>query len=273
MCKGYNYIGNHYDILGRNIGINDKKYGYTKNPDEREKSLTSTKSPIQYMIIKLYEFESTEIAKTVEQIILQSLSNRQTHGEWFLDNDETLIDFVQSMHNKLRSLGTKIVEKDLEKSPNLTDVEKQQLESLDRKQLNKEFFTSLKVEMDNKCDIFKKISPTTDPWIRKSYKRQGYTLVQSGTYARYELFIDGGDKEENEEMFHKLKEKKEFIEKELGYELNWEVLEDGKASRISHSIDGNIYDKNQWPKMINFMVENMPNFHKIMCKFIDQVSN
>jgi hypothetical protein len=270
MEKGYNYIGIHYDVLGRNIGINDKKYGVTLYPDKREKALSRTKSPIQYMFIKLYEFESQKYAETAEQLCHYFLKNKNTNGEWFQDDDETLVNEIELIHNHLKNLGVQIKEIDLGKSPILTDIEKKQLEVLDRKQLNKEFNTTLKLVIDSKCNIFEKINPTTDPWFRKSYRRQGFILVQSKTYARMELYIDGGEKEENEKLFYSLKENKKIIESELGYELKWEALEEVKSCRISYSIDGNVYDKTQWVKMIDFMSEHIPNFYNTMCKYIDQ---
>lgn len=269
MQEAYNYIGIHYDILGREIGISDKKYGLTTKPSEREKSLTATKSPIQYMVVKLFKFDNLTSAQTVEDLVHLSLNHRNTNGEWFEDKNDDLIYHVEAIHDKLRKLGINIQEIPLEKNSNLTQDEKELLKKLDRKQLNKEFFNTLKLEMDTKTDLFKSISSTTDPWIRKSYKRQGFILVVSGSYSRIELYIDGGDKEENEKLFSCLLNKKDEIEKELGYGLLWEILEEGKASRISASVDGNIYDKAKWKGMIDFMVDKMPRFSKIMSNYID----
>ena len=44
--EGYIYLGEHYDVLNREIGISDKKIGLSINPIGREQSLTKTKSPI-----------------------------------------------------------------------------------------------------------------------------------------------------------------------------------------------------------------------------------
>jgi len=113
MAKGYSYVGTHYDIQGREIGILDKKYGITKTPEIRERSLTGTKSPIQFMNIRLWEFENESIARNVEQLVHKALDYRNTFGEWFKDDDEDLIDVVESIHSNLTNLGVKITSIDI----------------------------------------------------------------------------------------------------------------------------------------------------------------
>ena len=56
--EGYIYLGEHYDILNREIGISDKKIGLSKDPISREQSLTKTKSPIRYRIVAVYKVDN-----------------------------------------------------------------------------------------------------------------------------------------------------------------------------------------------------------------------
>lgn len=63
----------------------------------------------------------------------------------------------------------------------------------------------------------------------------------SGRKPRVELYLDR-DKEFNERTFDSLLSDKEQIENEVGLELSWERLDNGKASRIAAYTDGSIGD-------------------------------
>lgn len=93
--KHYVYIGEHYDVNGRQTHISDKKIGRTKNPSQREVNWSKTKSPILYRHIKVYEVDDMY---KVEKMLHGILNSKNTNGEWFEDNDETLVnDFCSFM--------------------------------------------------------------------------------------------------------------------------------------------------------------------------------
>jgi hypothetical protein len=119
----------YYDIFeNREIGIKDKKIGITTNPNNRENSLNATKGPIGYMFIKLYECEGEITADNIESIFHTLLEDRNTHGEWYKDEDEVILDCVSSVINNLKNLGVTIKEIDLGLDPNLSKVEKEQIQ-------------------------------------------------------------------------------------------------------------------------------------------------
>ena len=129
MSKSYLYVGMYYDIFeNREIGIKDKKIGITINPNNREYSLNATKGPIGYMFIKLYECEGEGTANEIESIFHTLLDDRNTNGEWYKDEDESIIESVSSVMNNLINLGKDIKEIDLELNSNLTKIEKVQIE-------------------------------------------------------------------------------------------------------------------------------------------------
>ena len=84
----YIYIGEHYDVLNRGIIINDKKIGLSDTPPRREKELTRTKSPVKYRIIEVYKVDDM---KRVENLLHAILDSRRVDGEWFRDDDDTLV--------------------------------------------------------------------------------------------------------------------------------------------------------------------------------------
>ena len=93
---GYIYLGEHYDVLNREIGISDKKIGLSTNPIGREQALTKTKSPIRYRIVAVYKVDNM---RKVEKMLHSILDSRRVFGEWFRDDDDTLEgDFINFMN-------------------------------------------------------------------------------------------------------------------------------------------------------------------------------
>ena len=93
--EGYIYLGEHYDVLGREIAITDKKIGLSVNPVSRENQLNRTKSPIGYRIISVYKVDDMN---KVEKMLHSILDSRRVYGEWFKDDEDTLTgDFVNFM--------------------------------------------------------------------------------------------------------------------------------------------------------------------------------
>ena len=94
--EGYIYLGEHYDVLSREIGISDKKIGLSIDPISRENSLTKTKSPIRYRIVAVYKVDDM---RRVEKMLHSILDSRRVFGEWFKDDDDTLEgDFINFMN-------------------------------------------------------------------------------------------------------------------------------------------------------------------------------
>ena len=94
--EGYIYLGEHYDVLNREIGISDKKIGLSIDPISRENSLTKTKSPIRYRIVAVYKVDDM---RRVEKMLHSILDSRRVFGEWFKDDDDTLEgDFINFMN-------------------------------------------------------------------------------------------------------------------------------------------------------------------------------
>jgi len=94
--EGYIYLGEHYDVLNREIGISDKKIGLSIDPISREQSLTKTKSPIRYRIVAVYKVDNM---RKVEKMLHSILDSRRVFGEWFKDDDDTLEgDFITFMN-------------------------------------------------------------------------------------------------------------------------------------------------------------------------------
>jgi hypothetical protein len=96
--EGFVYLGELYDIMGRELGITDKKIGYSLNPVKRENQLNRTKSPIGYRILYAYLVEDVILFERAFHNVFQS---QRTVGEWFNDDDNTITEiFLRFMEDQ-----------------------------------------------------------------------------------------------------------------------------------------------------------------------------
>lgn len=102
-----------------------------------------------------------------------------------------------------------------------------------------------------------------------------YNLVLLKDKIRVELYINKELSDDNKRIFNLLKEEKETIEKKFGAELNWELLEDKKASRISVSSDNsfNRDDIANWGRSIDWHIENMKKFENAIKPSLEKIKN
>lgn len=93
--EGYIYLGQYYDVLGRELSLSDKKIGFSIDPVSREYQLNKTKSPIGYSIIAVYKVDDMN---KVERMLHAILDSRRVYGEWFKDDEDTLTgEFINFM--------------------------------------------------------------------------------------------------------------------------------------------------------------------------------
>lgn len=117
--------------------------------------------------------------------------------------------------------------------------------------------------MNKESDLFKNVSPSKDNWLvcGSGYSGLGYVFVITGNNARIELTINRGLLEENKKIFDGIYDHKEKIESSFGNELDWQRRDEGKQSRIIYWLrDVNVFNEEDWPKMINFLTFNMIKF-------------
>lgn len=79
------------------------------------------------------------------------------------------------------------------------------------------------------------------------------TLVNKDSYIGVELYIAS-----NKELFDKLYAEHEKIEKELGFEVDWQRLDNAKASRILYKISGlNFDDHSNYDQLIEEAIDKV----------------
>jgi hypothetical protein len=132
-------------------------------------------------------------------------------------------------------------------------------EEKNRHKVRREFWTELLRAMAGKTTLYQNISPSKEGWINagSGVRGVGFNLVAGRAFGRAEVYIDRGDGEENTFIYDQLHGQKEAIEVAFGGELTWEPLEGKRACRIKSETAGNIFDRDQWPAMIDFMTSAM----------------
>jgi hypothetical protein len=65
---------------------------------------------------------------------------------------------------------------------------------------------------------------------------------------------------------------KDEIENKFGDNLTWERLDDKRASRIKYETNGNVFEKEQWENMSNFMIDAMIKFENIFKNYMLEVN-
>ena len=133
--------------------------------------------------------------------------------------------------------------------------------------IRREFWTDVIRSMKEKSKLYDKITPGGYNWIGASsgLPGVGYNFAASGKYGRAEVYIDRGKEKdsENKFIFDCLSSDKEQLETNFGGLLVWERMEDSRACRIKAEIEANVFDRNEWPRMIDFMTDAMVRIEKV----------
>ncbi len=154
----------------------------------------------------------------------------------------------------------------------LAGTEKRKL--AESQQIRKAFWSQLLEQAKELTDLHANISPGTDGWIGTGVGIGGLALnYVIGQYVgRIELYIDRGKDcdEENKHIFDELHANREEIEGAFGDSLDWQRLDNRRASCIRKDITGHGYrDEEHWPEVQDAMVDAMIRFEAALRPHID----
>lgn len=89
----YIYLGKYFHKSGKELlDLTEKKIGLTKNLEDRERNLNSTKFTIGYTFVRAWE--TANDTNKVEKSLHAILDDVRMDGEWFEDSNNTLIGRV-----------------------------------------------------------------------------------------------------------------------------------------------------------------------------------
>lgn len=128
------------------------------------------------------------------------------------------------------------------------------------------FWRQFLKEINKHTHLCNNVNPSRDNWIPVALGMQGVSMsvVISKTYARSEVFINRGDKEENKKIFDYFYSHKVEIEKEFGASLIWERMDNKVTSRIKYQLENvNAFEKEEWPKINEFLIDATVKMQKV----------
>ena len=119
--------------------------------------------------------------------------------------------------------------------------------------------------------LAERLEDLTEFNARKPNPQHWYDLAIGSSLAHISLTVNTLKKEiwietwisDNKDLYDYLESQKEVIEKELGYSLNWERLDDKKASRISISKKIDINKEENWDEAIDWHLEKAVEFYNV----------
>lgn len=149
------------------------------------------------------------------------------------------------------------------------EVGEKKKEWADRHYNRLEFWKGLLERSKDKTKLFSNISPGRYHWIGTGSGKSGVTFnyVILMDWSSVELYIDH-DKDtgqKNKAIFDALYAQKDVIEKEFGSSLEWERLEDKRASRIRRRFEsGGLASPESWPALQDAMIDAMVRLDKAL---------
>ena len=139
-------------------------------------------------------------------------------------------------------------------------IGEQKEELAERHVLRLEFWGQLLKKARQQTQLHAAVSPGKENWISAGAGKSGlgfnYAIRMSD--AQVELYIDRGDGEDNKRIFDQLLAQREVVERDFGGPLDWQRLDDRRASRIRYVLPGGgLTSRDRWPMIQDAMIEAM----------------
>jgi len=150
--------------------------------------------------------------------------------------------------------------------------EKKELSERHKKRLR--FWKSLLEKSKEKTNLHSNITPSINSFLSTGAGKSGlsYTYAITNKNGQIELYIDRGDYKKNKKIFDELFKNKEQIEKDFGGMLEWQRLDDKRASRIRKVYSySNLNDEENWDRLQEDMINDMIRLEKALKKFINKI--
>ncbi len=125
---------------------------------------------------------------------------------------------------------------------------------------------ALKIFQEQKISAFESTDARDKSLLSRGagITRCRYHLYFQKEAIRIGLYLDRASKKENKDIYDSIYKEKETLEKNLGYELNWDSDDDKKSCIISYSKPFDSYDEKNWNEMAKWFAKNFQNIEKNM---------
>lgn len=222
---------------------------------------------------KIITYASGLDANVVVWIVKRAREEHKSAIEWLNNNTSSNINFflielhAYQIGNSEYAPKFEVVEK-----PN--DFIKNIKVNGDKSELNKsqserlEFWDQFNDNLIEKGKPFNVRKATTDHWydvaIGTSAAHIAINLVNKESHICVELYIN-----DDKNLYDTLLEKKRVIEDELGFELDWQRLDNRSASRIKYYIKGLNFDNHSnYPELIDTTIDTAVKMRNVFKKYL-----
>jgi len=222
---------------------------------------------------KIITYASGLDAEVIVWIVKTAKEEHRSAIEWLNNNTNSRINFflielkAYTIEDSIPAPFFNVIEKpnDFIKNTKINNSS----DNLNRSQSERlEFWNRFNEILIDKGKPFNVRKATTDHWysvaIGTSVAGILITLVNKESHIGVELYINN-----SKELFDKLFEKKNLIEDELGFRLDWQRLDNSKASRIKYYINGLDFDNHSnYDELINKTIDLAVVMRDIFKKYI-----
>ncbi|HAA86444.1 MAG TPA: DUF4268 domain-containing protein [Kosmotogaceae bacterium] len=143
-----------------------------------------------------------------------------------------------------------------------------------RRVLRRKFWEGLLERMSSRSKLFSNVSASSDSWIATgcgiSSVHYTFSIRKSSSSVQ---FCFEGEKTSNKVRFDWLHERREKVEKTFGGPIQWKRCDDLKKSylTIDESIGGYRNDREDWPKIQDWMIDTMIRLEKSIRPYITEL--
>lgn len=222
---------------------------------------------------KIITYASGLDARVVVWIVKEAREEHRSAIEWLNNNTSVSINFflieihAYKIGDSLYAPKFEVVEKPngfiktAKTHAGSGEYNKSQSERL-------EFWNRFNEVLAERGKPFNMRKATTDHWYNVAIGVSGVsislTLVNKDGYVGIELYIN-----DNKELFDYIAESKDEIESKMGLKLDWQRLDEKKASRIVYRIPGlNFDDHSNYDALMNEMIDKAVLFGKVFKKYV-----
>jgi hypothetical protein len=126
------------------------------------------------------------------------------------------------------------------------------------------FWTALQKHAREVGAIHADLKPGVYHWHGKRQDSFWWNYVLRQGDTRAELYIDLPEADLNKAIFDRIAAHRAEVDKAFGAPLDWQRLDNKRASRITIRFDGGWADESTWPAVIPKVVDAMERLHRVL---------
>lgn len=211
---------------------------------------------------KLITYASGKSAEIVIWIVKRAREEHKAAIEWLNNHTDDKIGFFLC-EIKLYRIGASepAVKFEIIEKPNdwTKEVKKSNGNLNSTQQARLEYWTAFNNYAFKNSDFakeFKRRKPGTDHWLSFSIGSSACGMsilrLQNDGHVAVEFYISN-----DKDLYHALYSKKETIETDTGFQLDWRELPEKKASRILVEKSVNLTNESEWSEQFDWIIDSM----------------